>query len=811
MQLKINKKVSGCKNADLKDITKWLANNKVDKITDEDIVTMGLNEEVVEEELVDKSTNRVPHYEGFKVVEPALRYISQQVEELVDKSTNRVPHCEGFKVVEPALRYISQQEEELVDKSTNRVPHSEGFKHCGTLVSRKRNSLTKAPIAYHTVKVSRWLSHCGTLVSRKRRCQQTSFVSGNGEMCWQGKEDNYHILILRFSYGGEMSRPRALVQSMLNLSEEGGRRVLSEKSQFRGHQGIKVEWHCRGLKDSTTSESNTTIDGTKERECPVTQKVAMLNKIPILTKTCPSPSPGVLTPPRFVFGSVLSSSRLDAPPATPPSGSTSPSSSIDGSTAPMTPSKPLLLRPSQLALGSTSAANTSSFSLLTTGLSNSLMSKNNEYSSENSVCKEGGFPVLESLKTSPIQVMPKFVPLGTPSKQREDRSSALDHVTTELVSKNNEYSSENSVCKEGGFPVLESLKTSPIQVMPKFVPLGTPSKQREDSATTATSITTTTPPRSFVFGQNLHERIAGDAVTGQSTECNTPPTEESTSTNSMVTKLPPRMYFANSCDKSSSSLAVFNRNVTINKSAVATTNGTSEMLFTSVIKMDNTDCRRGIAMFDLRHKLMSVLADADAKVSNNDMAKFLTKFLDSGGERSGKSLSEAAREYEEARAVKRKYDQVAVVTGEEGEHNVLQINCKLFAFDKATSTWLERGIGTLRLNDKEECNGTQSRVVMRTTGSLRVVLNTKIWGGMVVDRTSPKSVRLTAMDSSGQIKVFLVTTSLKEAEQLHKKLEVRVKRSKQPTKVENVTPFLSSESSSKKRFSNVDSGGGDLV
>ncbi|CAG2065132.1 unnamed protein product, partial [Timema podura] len=110
----------------------------------------------------------------------------------------------------------------------------------------------------------------------------------------------------------------------------------------------------------------------QERECPVTQKVAMLNKIPILTKTCPSPSPGVLTPPRFVFGSVLSSSRLDAPPATPPSGSTSPSSSIDGSTAPMTPSKPLLLRPSQLALGSTSAANTSSFSLLTTGLSNPL-------------------------------------------------------------------------------------------------------------------------------------------------------------------------------------------------------------------------------------------------------------------------------------------------------------------------------------------------------------------------------------------------------------------------------------------------------
>nr|CAD7461175.1 unnamed protein product [Timema tahoe] len=194
--------------------------------------------------------------------------------------------------------------------------------------------------------------------------------------------------------------------------------------------------------------------------------------------------------------------------------------------------------------------------------------------------------------------------VGLDCRRRGDRGSIPVGCTE--VSKNNEYSSENSVFKEGCFPVLESLKTSPIQVMPKFVPLGTPSKQREDSGTTATSITTTTPPRSFVFGQNLHERIAGDAVTGESTDCNAPPTEESTSTN----------------------------NVTINKSAVATTNGTSEMLFTSVIKMDST--------------------------------------CDSGGERSGKSLSEAAREYEEARAVKRKYDQVAVVTGEEGEHNVLQ-------------------------------------------------------------------------------------------------------------------------------------------
>lgn len=49
----------------------------------------------------------------------------------------------------------------------------------------------------------------------------------------------------------------------------------------------------------------------------------------------------------------------------------------------------------------------------------------------------------------------------------------------------------------------------------------------------------------------------------------------------------------------------------------------------------------------------------------------------------GLTLTEAAQELEEAnRANKRKYSQVTPLTGEEGETNVLQINCKFFAFDK---------------------------------------------------------------------------------------------------------------------------------
>ena len=47
-----------------------------------------------------------------------------------------------------------------------------------------------------------------------------------------------------------------------------------------------------------------------------------------------------------------------------------------------------------------------------------------------------------------------------------------------------------------------------------------------------------------------------------------------------------------------------------------------------------------------------------------------------------KTLSEAAREIEEAQASKRKYDEVTVITGEEDEQNALQVYGKLFTFDK---------------------------------------------------------------------------------------------------------------------------------
>lgn len=110
----------------------------------------------------------------------------------------------------------------------------------------------------------------------------------------------------------------------------------------------------------------------------------------------------------------------------------------------------------------------------------------------------------------------------------------------------------------------------------------------------------------------------------------------------------------------------------------------------------------------------------DTKIDNADVSN-----------REGKSLSESAREYEESRAVKRKYEEVEVKTGEEEEINILHMSCKLFAYDKTSGSWQERGRGNLRLNDQEisddnSSSYTQSRLVFRAFGSLRVILNTKV-------------------------------------------------------------------------------------
>ena len=51
--------------------------------------------------------------------------------------------------------------------------------------------------------------------------------------------------------------------------------------------------------------------------------------------------------------------------------------------------------------------------------------------------------------------------------------------------------------------------------------------------------------------------------------------------------------------------------------------------------------------------------------------------------------------------------------------------------------------------------------VMRTQGSLRLILNTKLWAQMQTEKAGEKSLRITAMDTEDQgLKVFLIAVRL---------------------------------------------------
>lgn len=143
------------------------------------------------------------------------------------------------------------------------------------------------------------------------------------------------------------------------------------------------------------------------------------------------------------------------------------------------------------------------------------------------------------------------------------------------------------------------------------------------------------------------------------------------------------------------------------------------------------------------------------------------------------SLVEAARKYEEMRgAQKRKYDEVEITTGEEDERNILEINCKLFTFIE--NNYEERGRGILRLNDSKTTS-SQSRVVFRASGSLRLLLNTKIWKDQVCEQPSQKSLRLTAFDTNGVIKIYLVMGRTEDMSHLYRALGSRIRKEKDRT------------------------------
>ncbi|XP_047660897.1 ran-binding protein 3-like isoform X2 [Tachysurus fulvidraco] len=114
--------------------------------------------------------------------------------------------------------------------------------------------------------------------------------------------------------------------------------------------------------------------------------------------------------------------------------------------------------------------------------------------------------------------------------------------------------------------------------------------------------------------------------------------------------------------------------------------------------------------------------------------------------------------------------QVQIFTGEENESNVIQLTCKLFVLERGTQSWSERGRGFLRLNDLQtKYKGClQSRMVMRHQGSLKLILNTKLYPHTHLRRPARRNLQVTATDlETHSVRVFLVQASARDIARLY--------------------------------------------
>ncbi|KAB5543308.1 hypothetical protein PHYPO_G00077560 [Pangasianodon hypophthalmus] len=114
--------------------------------------------------------------------------------------------------------------------------------------------------------------------------------------------------------------------------------------------------------------------------------------------------------------------------------------------------------------------------------------------------------------------------------------------------------------------------------------------------------------------------------------------------------------------------------------------------------------------------------------------------------------------------------QVQIFTGEENESNVVQLTCKLFVLERGTHSWSERGRGVLRLNDLQTKHKgcLQSRMVMRHQGSLKLILNTKLYPHTHLRRPARRNLQVTATDlETHSVRVFLVQASARDIARLY--------------------------------------------
>eukprot|EP01135_Chromosphaera_perkinsii_P009360 Nk52_evm36s1737 gene=Nk52_evmTU36s1737 len=121
-----------------------------------------------------------------------------------------------------------------------------------------------------------------------------------------------------------------------------------------------------------------------------------------------------------------------------------------------------------------------------------------------------------------------------------------------------------------------------------------------------------------------------------------------------------------------------------------------------------------------------------------------------------------------------------VLTGEEDEKVAHVGTAKFFVLDKEKKVWKEIGAGNLRVLDSvnKETGQRSSRIVGRMSGSMRLIINVKIWGNMDIAKMSPKTIRFTAIEADKSFNSYLISTAVQDQNNLYELLTKRVSEMK---------------------------------
>ncbi|CAI4401176.1 CIC_collapsed_G0027630.mRNA.1.CDS.1 [Saccharomyces cerevisiae] len=108
-----------------------------------------------------------------------------------------------------------------------------------------------------------------------------------------------------------------------------------------------------------------------------------------------------------------------------------------------------------------------------------------------------------------------------------------------------------------------------------------------------------------------------------------------------------------------------------------------------------------------------------------------------------------------------------VKSGEESEECIYQVNAKLYQLSNIKEGWKERGVGIIKIN-KSKDDVEKTRIVMRSRGILKVILNIQLVKGFTVQKgftgslQSEKFIRLLAVDDNGDPAQYAIKTGKKE-------------------------------------------------